>query len=158
MADEEDYMKHIVAGAIAVGLVALVPLDVHAQGAGQSSSLGYPQNAANRGGAPLSPYLNLLRGGNPAVNYFNGVRPGQQAGGYGGMFNQIAGPRQTFFPWVDNLADLADDPHEAGRVSPTGHPVGFNNTLGYFGPTSGQQFSRGSQQQGAQRRGSSTRR
>jgi hypothetical protein len=69
------------------------------------------------------------------------------------MFNQsAAGPRQTFFPVVDTLADLSEDPQAAMRVSPTGHPVGFNNTLNYFGPTSGQTFARGGQQ-GSMRRG-----
>jgi hypothetical protein len=70
------------------------------------------------------------------------------------MFNQSAtGMRQTFFPVVDTLADLTDDPQSAGRVSPTGHPVGFGNTLGYFGPTSGQFFARQGQPQGMSRRG-----
>jgi hypothetical protein len=90
--------------------------------------------------------LNLLRGGNTAVNYFNGVRPGTAAGAYNGMFNQN-GPRQTFFPGADTLADLLDDPRDIGKVAPTGHPAGFDNTLNYFGPTPGQFFSRGTQQQ-----------
>jgi hypothetical protein len=107
----------------------------------------------NRQAQPLSPYLNLLRGGNEAVNYYYGVRPGTQPGAFTGMFNQsAAGPRQTFFPVVDTLADLSEDPQAAMRVSPTGHPVGFNNTLNYFGPTSGQTFARGGQQ-GSMRRG-----
>jgi len=93
---------------------------------------------------PVSPYLNLLGGRNNAVNYYNGVRGGSQPFGYSGMFNQgNTGARQTFFPIVDTLADLADDATAASIVSPTGHPVGFSNTMGYFG--AGQQ-QRGPQQ------------
>lgn len=104
-------------------------------------------NAYNRASQPLSPYLNLLRGGNTAVNYFYGVRPGTQAGAFNGMFSQTGGPRQTYFPGADTLADLLDDPRDIGKVGPTGHPAGFDNTLNYFGPTSGQFFARGAQQQ-----------
>lgn len=97
-----------------------------------------------RNNQPVSPYLNLLGGRNNAVNYYNGVRGGSQPFGYSGMFNQgVTGARQTFFPIVDTLADLADDATAASVVSPSGHPVGFSNTMGYFG--NGQQ-QRGPQQ------------
>jgi hypothetical protein len=115
---------------------------------------GFAPNMYNRQAQPLSPYLNLLRGGNSAVNYFYGVRPGTQPSAFTGMFQAVgAGPRQTFFPVVDTLADLLDEPPTGGRIPPTGHPVGFGNTLNYFGPTSGPVFARTAQQQGPPRRG-----
>lgn len=92
------------------------------------------QGAFGRNNQPLSPYLNLLRGSNNAVNYYNGVRGGGAPFGFTGMFNQGAqGVRQTFFPVVDTLSELADDPDAGRGVMPTGHPVGFSNTMGYFG-------------------------
>ena len=139
-------MNRISLGALAL---ALVPAAARAQVPGQSNPNAYAPNMYNRQAQPLSPYLNMLRGGDAAVNYYYGVRPGTQPGAFTGMFNQsAAGPRQTFFPVVDTLADLTDDPQAAMRVAPTGHPVGFNNTLNYFGPTSGQVFARSAQQQG----------
>jgi hypothetical protein len=106
----------------------------------------------NRQTQPLSPYLNLLRGGDRAVNYFYGVRPGTQPAAYTGMFGAAGtGPRQTFFPVVDTLADFLEEPQPAGRIPTTGHPVGFGNTLNYFGPTPGQFFARSAQQQGPRR-------
>jgi hypothetical protein len=134
---------------IALGALALVPASARAQITNPTTKpTEFAPNMYNRAAQPLSPYLNLLRGGNTAVNYFYGVRPGTQPGAFTGMFTQpTAGPRQTFFPVVDTLADLLEEPAPYGTVSPTGHPVGFNNTLNYFGPTSGQTFSRGAQQQ-----------
>jgi hypothetical protein len=141
-------MKLIALGIVAVGAAALLASPASAQITSPTNPSGYAPNMYNRSGQPLSPYLNLLRGGNSAVNYYYGVRPGTQPNTFAGMFNQAtAGPRQTFFPVVDTLADLSDDPQDLGRVGPTGHPVGFNNTLNYFGPTSGQTFARGAQQQ-----------
>ncbi|HKB02797.1 MAG TPA: hypothetical protein VKD90_11290 [Gemmataceae bacterium] len=138
--------------ALAALALALVPAAARAQAPGQFNPNAFAPNMYNRQAQPLSPYLNLLRGGNTAVNYFYGVRPGTQPSAFTGMFNQSAiGPRQTFFPAVDTLADLTDDPQAAMRVAPTGHPVGFNNTLNYFGPTSGQVFARNAQQQGRRR-------
>jgi hypothetical protein len=132
--------------------LTLVPAAARAQVPGQGNPNAYAPNMYNREAQPLSPYLNLLRGGNAAVNYYYGVRPGTQPAAFTGMFNQsAAGPRQTFFPVVDTLADLTDDPQAGMRVAPTGHPVGFNNTLNYFGPTSGQFFARSAQQQGRRR-------
>ncbi|MCS7021559.1 MAG: hypothetical protein NZU63_07005 [Gemmataceae bacterium] len=87
---------------------------------------------------PLSPYLNLLSGINPGVNYYFGVRPGTV--GMGGLrggapFVAAGGNRPLFFPQLafapDPTADRSSG--EADRVlPPAGHPVVFNNTLGYF--------------------------
>ena len=149
-------MNRIVIGVLAVGAIALVPRAAHAQLTGPSNPSGYAPNMYNRATQPLSPYLNLLRGGNNAVNYFYGVRPGTQPNAFTGMFGAGGtGQRQTFFPGADYLTDLLDEPRDATRVNPTGHPAGFNNTLNYFGPTSGQIFARGAggQQAGGVRRG-----
>ncbi len=107
-------------------------------GGGGGSPFGtsgqYGPNAYNRNTQPLSPYLNLLRNGNPAVNYFYGVRQGTNAGGFGsplqGNFGQLG--RQTFFPQVENLYDL-ENVNPGDGLRPTGHMVGFTNTLNYFG-------------------------
>jgi hypothetical protein len=148
-------MNRIVIGVLAAGAIALLPQAARAQLTGPSNPSGYAPNMYNRATQPLSPYLNLLRGGNNAVNYFYGVRPGTtQPGAFTGMFGATgAGQRQTFFPGADYLTDLLEEPRDATRVNPTGHPAGFNNTLNYFGPTSGQFFARGAQQQGGARRG-----
>lgn len=126
-------------------LAALAALWCSGEASAQITNGNNPSGYANTGAfqrnnQPLSPYLNLLRGTNNAVNYYYGVRGGATPFGFSGMFNQGAqGVRQTFFPVVDNLADLADDPDAARQVTPTGHPVGFSNTMGYFGggPMSG---------------------
>jgi hypothetical protein len=146
-------MNRILIGILATGAMALASEDARAQQTGPSNPSGYAPNMYNRANQPLSPYLNLLRGGNNAVNYFYGVQPATQRNGYAGMFGAGAGQRQTFFPGADYMTDLLEEPRDATQVNPTGHPAGFNNTLNYFGPTSGQFFSRGSQQQGGQRRG-----
>lgn len=117
----------------AAGLFAAPEL-ASAQAAPYGQS-GYVPNYFNRQTQPLSPYLNLLRGGNPAVNYFYGVRPGLQSGGYLGPYAPQPGtmaPRQTYFPIVDTLAQYEPGDLPSG-MGPTGHPVGFRNTLGYFG-------------------------
>jgi hypothetical protein len=134
--------------------LALLTSSARAQITGPTNPSGYAPNMYNRAVQPLSPYLNLLRGGNNAVNYFYGVRPGTtQPNAFTGMFNQQGlGPRQTFFPGADTLSDLTEDPRDATRVAPTGHVAGFNNTLNYFGQTSGQFFARGGGGQ-QQRRG-----
>jgi hypothetical protein len=147
-------MNRIVIGVLVAGLGILVPQAARAQATGPANAGGYAPNMYNRNAQPLSPYLNLLRGSNTAVNYFYGVRPGTQPNAFTGMFGMNApGQRQTFFPGADYLADLLEEPRDATRVNPTGHPAGFNNTLSYFGPTSGQFYSRGAQQQGGPRRG-----
>jgi hypothetical protein len=112
----------------------------------------YLQNYYNRNSQPLSPYLNLLRGGNLAANYFYGVRPGLMGGAFGSPFgggNQGMLGRQTFFPQVDNLYDL-EDVGKLDGMPPTGHAMGFNNTLNYFGGTGyGMMGQRNQQQQRA---------
>ena len=107
-----------------------------AQGIAPYGESGNLPNFYNRQSQPLSPYLNLLRGGSPAVNYYYGVRPGLQSGGYlgqsGSQSGTNAGPRLSFFPYVDTLAELSPDDPVSG-MAPTGHPIGFANTFSYFG-------------------------
>ena len=148
-------MNRILVSVLTVGVLLLLPPAVRAQMTGPTNPSGYAPNMYNRAAQPLSPYLNLLRGGNNAVNYFYGVRPGTQPNAFTGMFGAGgAGQRMTFFPGADVLTDLLEEPRDATRVNPTGHPAGFNNTLNFFGPTSGQFFARGAGgQQGGQRRG-----
>jgi hypothetical protein len=140
-------MIRIALGGFAVAMLLIAPSSAWAQITSPSNPSGYAPNMYNRAGQPLSPYLNLLRGGNNAVNYFYGVRPGTQPGAYLGMFGQTsAGPRMTFFPGADTLADFGDEPRDPSKVAPTGHASSFNNTLNYFGQTSGQFFARSAQQ------------
>src|SRR5262245_47857361 len=116
----------------------------------------YAPNFYNRQTQPLSPYLNLLRGGNPAVNYYYGVRPGTMAGAYPGNYGNPGAmnlQRQTFFPYVDTLAEFEPGEPRSG-IGPTGHSSGFNNTLGYFGGTLGPAAGgQGQQGMGGGRRG-----
>jgi hypothetical protein len=135
---------------LALGIGLLFVGEASAQLTGPNNPSGYAPNYYNRNNQPLSPYLNLLRGSNTAVNYFYGARPGLPSGGYTGMF-QNQQTRQTFFPVVDTLSDLLVEPQDAGKVSPSGHPVGFGNTMGYFGGAS--PMNRGNTQQPANRRG-----
>ena len=140
-------MKYATITALGIGLIGMG--EANAQLTGSSNPSGYAPNMYNRNTQPLSPYLNLLRGTNTAVNYFYGVRPGTQSGAFTGMFNNQGnlGPRMTFFSGADTLSDFSDEPRDAMKVPPTGHPAAWNNTLNYFGPTSGQTFTRGRQQQ-----------
>jgi hypothetical protein len=101
-------------------------------------------NIYNPQNQPLSPYLNLLRGGNAATNYYYGVRPGTMGGfgqgGIGAPFTAMGGNRQPFFPQLANAPD-PDQPREVGIgdvLPPAGHPVMFNNTMGYFPSPFGQ--------------------
>ena len=143
-------MKRILIAAFAL---AMLPLAASAQQPGAGTG-GLAPNTYNRGNQPLSPYLNMLRGSNSAVNYFYGVRPGTQPNAFAGMFGTGGGgQRMTFFPGADYLTDLLEEPRDATKVNPTGHPAGFNNTLSYFGPTPGQFYAKGGQQQGGARRG-----
>jgi hypothetical protein len=96
-------------------------------------------NLFNPVNQPLSPYLNLLRGGNTGVNYYYGVRPGTVGGtgfSLGAPFTAPGGNRMLFFPQL--AMAQPQDPFEprdvtAGAVlPPAGHPVVFNNTLGFF--------------------------
>ncbi|HEY1187393.1 MAG TPA: hypothetical protein VGE74_07025 [Gemmata sp.] len=98
---------------------------------------GAMPNVYNPANQPLSPYLNLLRGGNPGVNYYYGVRPGTVGGtgqGLGAPFTASGGTRQPFFPQLANAPDpLVPATVGVGSVlPPAGHPVVYNNTLGYF--------------------------
>src|SRR5438477_9531075 len=96
-------------------------------------------NIYNPRNQPLSPYLNLLRGGNPGVNYYYGVRPGT-VGGAGGMgpgaFMAPGGSRPPYFPVQygepDSIELPAPDRERGYVLPPAGHPVVYNNTLGYF--------------------------
>lgn len=103
-----------------------------------------PTNPYNRANQPLSPYLNLLRGGNPAVNYSYGVRPGTLGGGgFGGGAPRVAqgAQRGAYFPLQQSSPQdpLALPTPSAGYVlPPAGHPVLFNNTLGYYPSPFGQ--------------------
>ena len=93
---------------------------------------------------PLSPYLYGVRGTNPAVDYYFGTRPGTlgmgNRGGGGAPFMAMGGNRMMFFP---QLA-YAPEPFQTGVTSqgsvlpPAGHPVVFNNTMGYFPSAFGQ--------------------
>jgi len=67
--------------------------------------------------------------------------------GMQGCFKNQQGSRQTFFPVVDTLSDLLENPQDAGKVAPTGHPVAFGNTLGYFGGAASQTPRRNSSTQ-----------
>lgn len=93
-------------------------------------------NIYNSQNQPLSPYLNMFRN-NPAVNYYFGTRPGTVGGtgfGIGAPFTAPGGNRQMFFPQLSNAPDPLQSP-EVGVGSvlpPAGHPVVFNNTLGFF--------------------------
>ena len=103
-----------------------------------------PTNPYNRTNQPLSPYLNLLRGGNPAVNYAYGVRPGTVGGGGIGGGAPMTAPgaqRGAYFPQQQSMPQdpLALPSATTGYVlPPAGHPVLFNNTLGYFPSPLGQ--------------------
>jgi hypothetical protein len=96
-------------------------------------------NIYNPANQPLSPYLNFFRN-NPAVNYYYGVRPGTSGGfGFGALgapFTAPGGNRPLFFPQLANAPDPLqsyDAQAQPGDVlPPAGHPVVFNNTLGYF--------------------------
>ncbi|HEY8502954.1 MAG TPA: hypothetical protein VIL46_00130 [Gemmataceae bacterium] len=106
-------------------------------GAGYPGYPGVMPNYFSPQVTPLSPYLRLFRGLDPAVSYYYDVRPALQARGYYGPVG-VGGfgsgaPRQTFFPVVDTLYELEPGaPGEAQRMPTTGHPVGFNNAMGYF--------------------------
>lgn len=88
---------------------------------------------------PLSPYLNLLRNGNTATNYYFGVRPATVGGGsfgaLGAPFTAAGTPRAPFFPQQADPdlfppSTLTGSPTDL--LPPAGHPVVFNNTLGYY--------------------------
>ena len=139
-------MKHIAIAIVVLSGLAATPCIARAQITSASNPSGYAPNMYNRAAQPLSPYLNLLRGTDPAVNYYYGVRPGTNPSAFMGMFGAPgAGPRMTFFPGADTMADLVEDQRDLSKVAPTGHAAGFNNTLNYFGTTPGQFYARGGQ-------------
>lgn len=101
-------------------------------------------NIYNPVNQPLSPYLNLMRGGNPGVNYYYGVRPGT-VGGAGGSGAMVplgggGGNRPLFFPQLAAAPDPLDGigAGQPGVLPPAGHPVTFNNTMGFFPAPGGQ--------------------
>ncbi|MFL5338779.1 MAG: hypothetical protein ACJ8F7_01315 [Gemmataceae bacterium] len=114
---------------------------------------GGPYGGVPYGGSPLSPYLNLGRGtaSSPAVNYYNFVRPNlpnpnrMALGGVGAMGT---GARWSYFPTLQSLDDEGlpkqqrsyekdKEGREKTKLPPTGHAVGYQNTLGYYGPMMG---------------------
>jgi hypothetical protein len=88
---------------------------------------------------PLSPYLYTVRGANPAVDYYFGTRPGTLGlgarGGPNVPFVAQGVARAPFFPQLVNTpepfqTDLTTSPGSV--LPPAGHPVVFNNTIGFF--------------------------
>jgi hypothetical protein len=112
---------------------------------GQYGGMGGGQfmpNIYNPANQPLSPYLNLFRN-NPATNYYFGVRPGtvgMGGRGFGGApFIAFGGNRMAFFPQLAAAPDPLAVQGSGGRVlPPAGHPVVFNNTMGFFPSAFGQ--------------------
>jgi hypothetical protein len=150
--------RFIVAGLLGIG--ALDAQEALAQGTyGPGGNNNFLPNYYNRQNQPLSPYLNLLRGGNTATNYYYGVRPGLMTGPFSPTFgaNMGFGPRQTFFPQTDTLFELEDTNPQDG-LRPTGHPFGFNNSMGYFGAGSGGGMSATGQRGPGQGQGATNRR
>lgn len=110
-------------------------------GGGYGPNSGFAPNIYNPQSQPLSPYLNMFRGsGNPAANYYFGTRPGTVGGGGGGGGGApniaFGGNRGLFFPQLASGPDPFDlpeaDPASHTALPPAGHPVYFNNTMGYF--------------------------
>ena len=136
----------------AMSVVGLLALNGAAAAQPGNSGLLMP-NIYNPQSQPLSPYLNMFRGSNnPAANYYFGTRPGTVGGSVGGMGGgapnmAMGAARGLFFPQIASGPEPLDlpeaDPHGTTALPPAGHPVYFNNTMGYFpSPFGG---SRGSQ-------------
>jgi hypothetical protein len=144
-----------------IAAVAILATGAAASAQYPAQPYGYPQagpfyqapavmpNIYNPANQPLSPYLNLLRNSNPATNYYYGVRPGTTGGtglGIGAPSSAPGGNRPLFFPQLAGAPDPAQPrdpfaPREAGKgdaLPPAGHPVYFNNTMGYFPVPGGQ--------------------
>ena len=121
-------MKRLLVLAFVVGILSASSASAQIL----APSLG--QSPFGRGGATLSPYLNLRRGGNPAANYFLGVVPEidrRATAAQQGAAIQDLERREA-------LGASAVDPLSAGRptaLPPTGHPTAFNSLAGYFGQT-----------------------
>ncbi len=136
-------MQHVTTSLLAtIGLLALA-MPGQAQGPGPANGGVYapfvgPVNPNLRTGPPLNPYLNLFIGRSLGINYLQAVRPAIQANLNAPQSAPSAtfGPRGTFFPppGGDLDAQLAErGPAPERGFSPTGHPAGFSNTLGFFG-------------------------
>ncbi len=156
--------KILGAAAWVLGLAATAGAQPFGGGFGQNygspggGGFGFPgvnpqnvmPNIYNPRTQPLSPYLNLLRGGNSGVNYYYGVRPGTTGGGaaFGAGTVAPGGSRPTSFPfqYTQDDALVLPEPGEGYALPPAGHPVMFNNTLGYFpgGAGGGQRVQSGS--------------
>lgn len=113
-------------------------------GSGYGFNPNVMPNIFNPRTQPLSPYLNLVRGSNPGVNYYYGVRPGTVGGAGpmgGGPFMAPGGNRPTTFPvsFGDPDAVPLPEPGEGYIIPPAGHPVVFNNTMGFFPGGAGKQ-------------------
>jgi hypothetical protein len=102
--------------------------------------------------------LNLFGGRGTASNYYNFTRPGTVGGlgTFGGMY--APGVNRLYQPNVSSALDV--DPNEralppSGPISPTGHPAGFNDFLGYYNGGNRSPVNRGIPPtgQGAGRRG-----
>jgi len=110
-------------------------------------------NIYNPQSQPLSPYLNMFRGpNNPGANYYFGTRPGTVGGmgmmtGGGAPGMAMGGGRGFYFPQLASGPESLDlpeaDPASSTALPPAGHPVFFNNTMGYFPTTFG--MNRGGQ-------------
>jgi hypothetical protein len=109
-----------------------------------SNPNNFMPNIYNPQTQPLSPYLYGVRGTNPAVDYYLGTRPGTigmgNRGGGGAPFMAMGGNRMMFFPQFAS----GPDPFQTGGTAagsvlpPAGHPVVFNNTMGYYPSSFGQ--------------------
>ena len=108
---------------------------------GPSTGGMFMPNIFNPQTQPLSPYMNMFRGaGNPAANYYFGTRPGTVGGGRMGMGGApniaMGGNRALFFPELATGPDPLElpeaDPHGSTVLPSAGHPVFYNNTMGYF--------------------------
>ncbi|HJZ90143.1 MAG TPA: hypothetical protein VKE40_04675 [Gemmataceae bacterium] len=70
----------------------------------------------------FSPYLNLARSGNPAINYYGLVRPQVDfARAFDVLQGQLMAGQQG-----------AGESRAPGEMAPTGHPIQFLNTGGFF--------------------------
>src|SRR5258707_10793585 len=97
-------------------------LFIPGRGEAQPAVIGRPPGYV---GAPVSPYLNLLRQGSPAgVNYYDLVRPQFQ------FQNSIQALQQQVTTLGSQVA--ADEAQGASGMPVTGHPAQFFNYLHYF--------------------------
>ncbi len=140
---------------LVMGSVVLVASQVAAQPPAQSfpgyqygigpayNPNNFMPNIFNPQTQPLSPYLNLLRGTNAGVDYFFGVRPGTIGLGVrpmsGTPFVAQGGNRMIFFPQLATAPEpIAGTPGPGQVLPPSGHPVVYGNTMGFFPSATGQ--------------------